>query len=196
MDTFKIISGFSRYAISESGDIKRLEYTSMQYQPSAGNMVEYTMPEKMIVPCGKQRYNRVSLTSDDGKRKTLLVHRLVALTFIGVDEDNSKIFVNHIDSNTYNNHISNLEWVTQSGNVIHAINAGRKVPTQKQRECGATTIKQNSKVRIKFKDKSVVDNIKLRIADGEKMVDLSREYNVSIDTIYRVKKGTNECYAN
>ncbi len=51
------------------------------------------------------------------------VHVLVAQTFI--ENENNKKIVNHIDSNKANNKLKNLEWVTQSENVIHAVKNGR-----------------------------------------------------------------------
>ena len=50
-----------------------------------------------------------------------LLHRLVAATFIGNIEG---LTVNHIDGDTLNNNISNLEIVTQLENNLHAISTG------------------------------------------------------------------------
>lgn len=55
-------------------------------------------------------------------KKVLRVHRLIALTFI--DNPLNKPSVNHKDGIKTNNHISNLEWVTHSENVIHAYKIG------------------------------------------------------------------------
>lgn len=57
------------------------------------------------------------------KRYGVLIHRLVATTFIP-NTDSKKIFVNHIDGNKQNNHVSNLEWVTPSENCTHAYQTG------------------------------------------------------------------------
>lgn len=62
-------------------------------------------------------YERVTLYKN-GKRKDYFVHVLVAKAFI--PNPNNKPQVNHIDGDKANNHTSNLEWVTQSENQIHA----------------------------------------------------------------------------
>lgn len=49
-------------------------------------------------------------------------HRLVAEAFIPNPDNLPE--VNHIDSNRANNHVSNLEWVTHSGNMKHAYHKG------------------------------------------------------------------------
>ena len=51
----------------------------------------------------------------DGKRRTMTVHRLLALTFI--PNPNNLDNVDHIDRNRCNNHLSNLRWVTHQGNM-------------------------------------------------------------------------------
>lgn len=66
----------------------------------------------------KNGYARVNL-SKNGVNTKYLVHRLVAKTFI--DNPFNKPQVNHKDGNKLNNSIENLEWVTQSENIIHAI---------------------------------------------------------------------------
>lgn len=56
---------------------------------------------------------RVTLWKD-GEDKTLLVARLVAMSFLSPPYDT--LTVNHIDGNTENNCIENLEWVTRAEN--------------------------------------------------------------------------------
>ena len=61
----------------------------------------------------KKHYHRVSI-----KGKHYQIHRLVAEAFISNPEN--KPCINHIDGNTENNDISNLEWVTYSENELHS----------------------------------------------------------------------------
>lgn len=56
------------------------------------------------------------------KCHTVSVHRIVAKAFINGESDN--LVVNHIDGNRLNNNLSNLEWVTQRGNVVNAVERG------------------------------------------------------------------------
>lgn len=52
-----------------------------------------------------------------------LVARLVAITFLG-DPPGERNTVNHIDGNRFNNHISNLEWLSLADNIRHAFETG------------------------------------------------------------------------
>lgn len=58
----------------------------------------------------------------DGKEKTHLVSRLVAMTWC--DGYSEELTVNHIDGDTENNNASNLEWVTYKENSIHSFRTG------------------------------------------------------------------------
>lgn len=55
----------------------------------------------------------------DGKRKPMLVHRLVAACFLG-SPPTAEHEVNHIDYDRLNNCVGNLAWVTHSANCRHS----------------------------------------------------------------------------
>ena len=57
------------------------------------------------------------------------VHRLVALTWINNPQNLPE--VNHKDGDVWNNHKDNLEWVTSSGNSIHAVMIGLRTYTNR-----------------------------------------------------------------
>lgn len=60
-----------------------------------------------------------------GVRKTQQVHRLMLEAFRPIT--NSNVYqVNHIDGNSSNNRLDNLEWVTQSQNMQHARSKNNK----------------------------------------------------------------------
>lgn len=55
----------------------------------------------------------------DGKPKSFLVHRLVALAFLD-EPPQGKMSINHIDGNPRNNEVANLEWCDHADNNNHA----------------------------------------------------------------------------
>lgn len=65
-------------------------------------------------------YLCVSLINKNNKRKTVLVNRIIAETFLEKDSK-ERFYVNHIDGNKLNNSTDNLEWVTAYENNIHSV---------------------------------------------------------------------------
>lgn len=82
-----------------------------------GRVYGHTKKKWLKLTVEKNGYVRLRL-SKDNKKFSCYVQRLVALTYI--PNPGSKPFVNHIDGNPLNNHITNLEWCTQKENVHHA----------------------------------------------------------------------------
>ena len=77
--------------------------------------------QRRQVGSGNDKYIRIKSLKNSGAPSTS-VHRLIAHTFIPNPEN--KEYVNHIDGNTFNNCVSNLEWCTQKENMQHAIQTG------------------------------------------------------------------------
>jgi len=71
----------------------------------------------------KNGYSYVNLVNNENK-KTARVHRLVAKAFIVNDDIINKTHVNHKDGNKLNNKVDNLEWMTPSEDIQHAIDNG------------------------------------------------------------------------
>lgn len=73
-----------------------------------------------------RNYYRVCLKSHQ-KNKYISIHRLVAEAFL--PNPNDYPVINHKDTNTFNNAVSNLEWCTQSHNIKEAYRVGNAKPT-------------------------------------------------------------------
>lgn len=101
------------YKVSSYGRIASIstEYSQIQF----GEMCVRQHERKIIssyIP-KKSPYFRVSL-SRDGKKKSYLVHRLVAASFLPNPLNHP--YVDHIDDVSTNNAASNLQWCTASFN--------------------------------------------------------------------------------
>jgi len=79
------------------------------------------------------QYVKVSVNS-----KTLMLHRLVAETFI--PNPDNKPMVNHRDLDGSNNTVSNLEWVTASENMQHSADNKDKIKERIGQQKRKTTI--------------------------------------------------------
>ena len=104
----KEIPGFEDYKINESGIVINKNRHVMRTAVSNSG------------------YLRTALELPDKScRKNKSIHRLVAETFIP-NPDNLPV-VMHKDNDPLNNHVSNLQWGTQSDNIQQAFNEGRKI---------------------------------------------------------------------
>lgn len=116
------------YQISSFGRVKSLE----KYVKSPlKNQNKVLRKEKILKQCIRSKYLCVGL-SKEGKTKTFLIHRLVAIAFLPNPE--GKREVNHKNGNKIDNSVENLEWCTSSENQLHAYKNKLQVITEKQRE--------------------------------------------------------------
>ena len=101
----------SSYEVSNFGRVRSLDKRDLPHRLRKGKILKLSKP----------KYPLATL-SHNGKIKHISVHRLVALAFIPNPENKPQ--VNHIDGNTTNNNVSNLEWATRSENQSHAVRTG------------------------------------------------------------------------
>lgn len=119
------------------------------------------------------KYRQVYLCNQ-GTSVRFSLHRLVAKYFI--DNPNNKPNVNHIDGDKGNNAVSNLEWVTQSENVLHDFRTGRR--------SHAGDMANNRKISGK-------DVLKIRsmLFEGLHPLDIAKQYNISDASVYDIRAG-------
>ena len=98
-----------KYLVSEKGEVYSTQLLGNQSQARLRKL----RPSKH-----KSGYLYVTLSDNEGNKRKIFVHRIVALTYI--DNPQNKEFVNHIDGDKMNNNVDNLEWVTRRENMIHA----------------------------------------------------------------------------
>ena len=97
---------------------KEIEGYNGRYQISNCGRVWNVVTQQMMKPqLKKTGYLQVNLMKPNKKMVSERIHRLVALYFCNKPEGCN--VVNHLDVNKTNNHFSNLEWTTISGNTKH-----------------------------------------------------------------------------
>jgi hypothetical protein len=153
-----------RYEISNYGRIK-----SYQYDKKNGIVLKLS---------DVNRFNRVDITLKDGTRKSFYVHKLVAEIFLKKPSAKCKQVI-HLDFNTKNNHVSNLQWSTDED----AFQRIGKRNSERNREFKIVT---NSK--LKKKD---VIAIKEMIKRGTTQALIAKMFCISEMQITRIKRGEN-----
>lgn len=117
-----------RYQVSDDGDVRSL------------------LTNRVLKPAPTSKgYSSVVLYDGSSPKqpKSYTVHTLVCAAFIGPRI--SGLTVNHVDGNKTNNAVSNLELVTMSENMRHAIATGLNSPPDARRINGKLS---NKNVRL------------------------------------------------
>lgn len=126
----------------------------------------------------------------EGKNHNYLIHRLAAYCFYGDQVFVEGIHVRHLNGNVLDVSRTNIALGSRSENErdkpkeVRRTNA--KSANARRRDTRRLTMR-------KFTDDEV-RNIKRRLSEGERGVDIAREYDVVKDTIYQIKRG--ETYAD
>jgi hypothetical protein len=108
------IKGFEHYVVSDKGEIANMR----------------TM-KKLSEWKNSQGYVKVDLSSK-GKRKTMYVHRIVALAFHGFKGEQYE--VDHINGVRDRNYKENLQWVTRQQNMAYVHGEEREVDFKEEDE--------------------------------------------------------------
>jgi hypothetical protein len=151
-DYFRPVPGYPNYLVSRRGEVWSIARRKML------SLVE-----------GERGYLCVNLYRC-GRVRNFLVHRLVAMAFIGTIPPGKQ--VNHKDGDKRNNSADNLEVVTPEQNREHAKRTGLVVRGE-----------DNPSSRLSEKD---VQAIRKMRAEGVRVRGIAHRYDVSERTVYMV----------
>lgn len=101
----KQIKGFKDYHITSCGRVWSLKQN------------------KFLSPQKSKGYWFVQMYDDTGEKKTVLLHRAVALAYL--PNPNNLRTVDHIDNNPDHNWLNNVQWMSDKDNVIKS--QGKKI---------------------------------------------------------------------
>lgn len=168
-EIWKDIPGYEGfYQVSNHGRVKSL---------ARKNAVGHNLKEKVLSSSGTT-YIHVALCKN-GNKFPIGMHQLVAKAFI--PNPNNLPFINHIDSDPTNNHVSNLEWCTPQHNVIHGFKAGGRLPS------GAALLKGSKNPTAKLTSNDV-RLIRVKHKYGTSALDLSKQFSVDRSIVYKIVK--------
>ncbi len=115
---------------------------------------------------------------NNGKRTNALIHRLVAMNFLA-KPTKDQVFVIHKDRDNYNNHPSNLKWVTKAGHLKHAMKGDN----------WRNSYAKQMQYKLTEND---VRNIRKKIKGGKTLMkEIAKQFGVTDMQIYRIKSGEN-----
>lgn len=161
-EVWKPIPGYEGfYEASDLGRIRSLHTKKRHRAKSA---------DGIVAQCDLRGY-KTCVLSKDGERCTKMIHRVIAMTFLGMPVD-SKNTVNHKDLNKSNNAPENLEWLSLTENIRHA---SKLIPRLRGEKNRSKLTESNVKA---IRDRYIPRQTTLK--------QLAEEYGVSEQTVHAI----------
>lgn len=160
MTEWRRIPGYSRYSVSDDGQVRR-------------DVRIYRTPPGACALSPSGGYPAVSLTGDEGRSRRLHIHSLLMLAFVGPRP--AGMHVCHADGDSANCVLHNLRYDTPAGNVADAIKHGTQVR-------GVAVVQA-------LLDDAKVERIVNALDAGATYIELGATYGVTNYCIYRIAAG-------
>lgn len=164
-EVWKPVPGYEgQYEVSDQGRVRSLDRVCLgkdgKREIHHGKILK---PQKM-----KRGYLEVSISSS-GRRTHRTIHTLVAEVFLGPRPEGFDVA--HRDGDRSHNTVNNLFYATREDNLHSTYSYGGK--------------QANGKLSL-----ADVDEIRRRLASGDKPTDIAHDFNVNSAAIYHIKNGT------
>lgn len=158
---FRVIPGYPRYAINNSGII-----LSTFHRNRHGITIPWKNANHVKTLTSKRGYHIVNLRHN-GRPRQMFVHTLVLTTFVGPCPDGQ--MCRHLDGCKTNNHVDNLAWGTAKQNSDDAALHGT---LRKGEKCNLAKLTEND-----------VLEIRRRAASGERQLDIAKDFPITIHAV-------------
>lgn len=162
---FRVIPGFPRYAINESGIV-----LSVCPLNGRGKNVPWANAHIVTHVIRPKGYHVISLCGENGIKHIRTVHALVLEVFVGPCPDGLQC--RRLDGNPANNHVLNLKWGTSIENA-----------NDKTLHGTASQGERCNKAKLTNED---VVKIRERRANGESLKAIAQDFSINIATISRI----------
>lgn len=176
-EIWKDIKGFENYQVSNLGRVKTKKRLLIRK-----NGVKFSVKEKIKSQfLSAKGYKIVSLTKNI-KTYNKQVHQLVAIAFLNHVPCGHKLVVDHIDEDKSNNHVSNLQILTNRDNCVKSMNK----EDMSSKYIGVTLHKSSGKYQASIKHKSK----SYYLGHYTKEIDASKAYKKALKQILNGEKVT------
>lgn len=163
-EIWKDITGWEgQYQVSNFGRARSLDRVYIDTRGAVQNL-----KGKVLVGSNCNGYISIKLCYAH-KAKFAFLHRMVAIEFIPNPEN--KPFVNHLDGNKRNCHVSNMEWATRLENARHASLTGLQ--------------KKGTQTPSAVLTEEIVAELRKLHQSGKGPSEISRLYNFKVNTVYQ-----------